>query len=417
MSPRGVATLALILLAPSAVAAQPTPERADLGSIARLVDNDRLASAEDALRGLLSAEESAAARDLLGVVLGKRDRPQEAEEQFLAAVDLDPDYGPAHQHLARLYLVLDRAEEALVHLRAAADLGTLERELALRLASLESAAGNLPAAQRQWRAVADRYDSVRGLLELARIRSSQGEHEIALADLRRALAIAPNSEDVLSAHARVSIAAGAPIPAIWTLEQLARMHPAIVDYAYLLGVARMQVGEMGGAVEALERALSLQPERPLSLIALGIALNGQKRFDEAKEVLARSLLVAPESGAAFAALAEAEEGLGELEAAERHARRALARGEAHPRAHLVIGLVRMSQERYSEAIESLRRTVEADPSSTKAHYQLSLAYARLGDRESSSLHLGLYREALEQAEERLIELRTRTGEGAGGMSS
>ena len=58
MSPRGVATLALILLAPSAVAAQPTPERADLGSIARLVDNDRLASAEDALRGLLSAEES-----------------------------------------------------------------------------------------------------------------------------------------------------------------------------------------------------------------------------------------------------------------------------------------------------------------------------------------------------------------------
>jgi tetratricopeptide (TPR) repeat protein len=253
------------------------------------------------------------------------------------------------------------------------------------------------------------------MVELARLETGRGDHAAALTSLRRALAIAPNSEQVLRAHAEVSLAAGAPIATVWSLEPLTRMHPTVVEYPYLLGAARLQVGDSAGAVEALERALALAPRRPRTLVALGLAYNNQKRFTEAAEALAQALRLQPENPEAVAALAQAAEGMDRLEEAEQHARRALARVENHPLALQVIGMVRMKQGRYAEARDLLLQALEVNPDSVKARYQLSLAYARLGDRVSSQRQLELYREALARLEEALIELSTRTGTGMSGM--
>ena len=53
-------------------------------------------------------------------------------------------------------------------------------------------------------------------------------------------------------------------------------------YHYLLGVGLMAIGDMPGAVDALEEADRLEPERPLTLLALGLALNNRKLFAEAR---------------------------------------------------------------------------------------------------------------------------------------
>ena len=55
-----------------------------------------------------------------------------------------------------------------------------------------------------------------------------------------------------------------------------------------------------------------------------------------------------------------------------------------------MGLVRMKQERYAEARGFLERAIATDPLSAKAHYQLSLACARLGDNAGQAKHLALY---------------------------
>ncbi len=251
--------------------------------------------------------------------------------------------------------------------------------------------------------------SVRALLAEARARSEAGDAAAALAALRRALALAPNAEQVLAAYARLSLGSKAPVPAILALEPLARMHPTVPDYPYLLGVARLQVGDMAMAAEDLRRAIELSPDRPLPRIALGLALNQQKQYATAKETLGEALRLAPEGAEALAALAEAEEGLGELAAAERYARRALDLGGAEAAASLALGMVRMREERYDEARDALARSLAADPGSPKAHYQLSLAYARLGDAEASRRHVELYRQAQAAAEAQLRELHERTG--------
>ena len=57
----------------------------------------------------------------------------------------------------------------------------------------------------------------------------------------------------------------------------------------------------------------------------------------------------------------------------------LARSANHGAANLVMGLLLMKRERYAEARDALTKAIAAAPDSAAAHYQLSLAYARLGD--------------------------------------
>jgi len=81
--------------------------------------------------------------------------------------------------------------------------------------------------------------------------------------------------------------------------------------------------------------------------------------------------------------------------------------------NLVLGLVRMKLERYAEAREALERAVAGDPGSPKAHYQLSLACARLGDEAGARKHVELYQAKLKEIEERVNQIRTATGLAAG----
>ncbi|PYQ25614.1 MAG: hypothetical protein DMF81_01715 [Acidobacteria bacterium] len=171
----------------------------------------------------------------------------------------------------------------------------------------------------------------------------------------------------------------------------------------------MQAGDMTAAVDALAEAERLEPNRVLTLVALGLAFNKRKLYAEAKPYLVRSLEREPESVEAVAALAESEEGLGELDEARAHALRAVARSPDQPTANLVLGMVLMKEERFAEARDALEKAAAADPTSAKAHYQLSLAYARLGDEARSRREVELYQKALREVEERLQELRGQAG--------
>ncbi len=249
-------------------------------------------------------------------------------------------------------------------------------------------------------------ESVRALLERARSLASRGDAERAAEALGRAIALAPNSEDVLNAYSRFSLAQGNPIQAILALEPLARMHPGEADYAYLLGVARMQVGEMADAAEALHDAAALDPDRALTHVGLGLALNRVDRFDEARQALAAALRLEPDNVEALAAMSESAEGLGMLAEAARLADRVLAVDPDHPTALVTTGMTSLKEGRFEAARDALTRAVAAESESIKGHYQLSLALARLGDREGAERHLRLSREAQAAVEQHIQLLRS-----------
>jgi tetratricopeptide (TPR) repeat protein len=321
----------------------------------------------------------------------------------------------AHQRLARQYLSEKRDAEATAELRQAARLGPLERDLGLALARMELLDGHPELAEQQFRSVAARFRSVRALLGLAQLQSERKDTTGAFESLRRARALAPNSEDVLRASAEAALAAHAPLQAIRELEALTRLYPTVGRYHYLNGLALMKAGDAAAAVDPLREADRLEPRQPPTLIALGQALNGRRLYEEARSRLLGGLSLAPDSVEALAALAEAEEGLGELNEAEAHAQRALAPTNTQPVANLVMGMVRLKQGRYVEARDALLRAAAADPVSAKAHYQLSLVFARLGDPVSAQQHLELYRGRARELERRVREVRALAGLPTGGM--
>jgi tetratricopeptide (TPR) repeat protein len=191
------------------------------------------------------------------------------------------------------------------------------------------------------------------------------------------------------------------------------MCPTVAQYHYMLGVALMQAGDVQSSAGPLREADRLEPNRPFTLIALGLVLNSQKLYGEAKPYLVRSLDLEPDNVEAVAALAESEEGLDELEPAETHAQRAVARVSDHAIGNLALGMVRMKQERYEEACAALEKALRSDPVSPKAPYQLSLAWARRGDETQSKKYLDLYRQKVREIDMRLEQVRAKTGLSGG----
>jgi len=280
-----------------------------------------------------------------------------------------------------------------------------ERDRLLERAAAELQAGRRGEAKKLLASAAQRHTSVKALMQLARVQSSEGDAVAALATLDRARALAPDADEVLGAIAQVSLAARRPVQAILALEPLTRLSPWVAQHHYLLGVALMQAGDLPAAVDALQEADRLEPTHTVTSIALAIALNNRKIFGDAKAALLPVLEREPDNVEALAALAEAEEGLGELDAADTHAARALTAAPNHPTANLVVGMVLMKRDRYQEARTALERAAAADADSPKVYYQLSLACARLGDNEGSARNRSIYQQKLRAAETRLGELR------------
>jgi tetratricopeptide (TPR) repeat protein len=279
----------------------------------------------------------------------------------------------------------------------------------LAQAEAAASAGRSAEAEQLLRAAATRFSSVRALLRLGRLQAARKNAKAALAAVDEARTLAPNSEEVLSTYAQLALAMRAPAPAIRALEPLTRLCPEVAQHHYLLGVALLQAGDMASAVDALQQARALESDRPLTLVALGLALNNRKLYAEARDALARALDLDPANVEALAAAAEAEEGLGEMTAAEEHAQRALAQAPGHATANLVVGMLRMKQDRYADARDALLRAQAGDPDAPKTLYLLSLAYARLGDETASQTYREAYQKQLRATEERVERIRKEGG--------
>jgi tetratricopeptide (TPR) repeat protein len=270
--------------------------------------------------------------------------------------------------------------------------------------------GHRAEAKQLFASAGERHGSVRGWLQLARLESEDARAAEAMRALTTARALAPNAEEVLAAFAELSLRVQAPVQAILALESLTRMYPSESRYAYQLGVGLMGAGDMPAALDVLRKANALEPDRPLTLLALGLVCNNQKLFADARPLLRRALDLDPQSVETLAALSEAEAGDGDMEAAERNAARVLARDAGNATANLVVGMVRMAQQRYAEARDALLVAASADPRSPKPEYQLSLVYARMGDQGSSERHLAQYRDKL-RAMEAAVKALHDTGRG------
>jgi tetratricopeptide (TPR) repeat protein len=185
---------------------------------------------------------------------------------------------------------------------------------------------------------------------------------------------------------------GRPQQAIDTLERGLRNDAPDRDLRVRLGVYLAESGaDPSRAIALLE---GLPHEDVEALNSLGIAYGAAGRYDDAIRTFNKVLVLDATNALAYQNLASMtlREALGmsdrtaalaKMQAAEAHARKALAADARLAGAHTIIGVILSRTGRKSEAIESWKQAVALDASEFNALYNLWLELAAAGRREEA----------------------------------
>jgi adenylate cyclase len=189
-----------------------------------------------------------------------------AKEMFRKAIELDPDYGDAYTSLGWTYFI-----------NAISGWTEFPVQAMLRAQDLAKEALNLEESN------ADPHRLL-GTCYLY-----QGEYDLAISELRRAIELNPNSSTGYRA----------------------------------LGMGMLYTGLTDDAIKALETALRLNPNRYPPIIVLGLGYYLKERYDDAIRILKRGLSRDPNSWSSHTALAAAYARAGRPEDAAREAKMVL----------------------------------------------------------------------------------------------
>ncbi len=269
----------------------------------------------------------------------------------------------------------------------------LGRLLAIQGSRPEAAVAALRAA------LALRPDYAPGRLRLADALAALGEAEEAAAAYRRTIEL---DSELARAHlglGQVLLALGRPEEAVAALETAHRLEPEDATALSTLARAYRRLGRGDEAEEAARRARgrpridafadpllaqvsaagvssSLRFERAQEYLRLG-------RFREAAAELERVVAARRDDPYALRDLGIARRQLGELEAAERHLRQALALKDDLGEARLELALALLAGERPGEALPHLRRAAAELPDDPRPLAHLGVALAREGEPEEA----------------------------------
>lgn len=125
--------------------------------------------------------------------------------------------------------------------------------------------------------------------------------------------------------------------------------------------AELAQGHIDAAIDHARRALAIQPDNPVVLLALGNALCDAQRFDEAIEVYHQGLVAQPNSAGIYNNLGNALRAAGKPEEAAEAYRRAVALRPDTAELHANLGHVLCLLECFDEAVECYRRAIAIDP--------------------------------------------------------
>jgi len=135
-------------------------------------------------------------------------------------------------------------------------------------------AGRRDEAKRLYRELLGRHPAHVGARNnLALLLDADGNHQGALAELDRALELAPDNSTLLVNRGALLGATGRFAAAERDLKKVLRIEPAHVEALFNLGVVMSKKGLWGEAVPHLKRAVELDPERGAAHYYLGEALN------------------------------------------------------------------------------------------------------------------------------------------------
>jgi Flp pilus assembly protein TadD len=329
---RPQAFIFLILLLSISIQAQtpPLPESGglDLKHLSALVEQVRANPA--------NAAKVAEAR-AVGFELLRAARYAEAVEVFDAIVDGIPGDGISLYGGAVALFNLRRIEEAE---RVARD------AVRVSIAATATPTGSLVNGDKA------KDQAAEALTLLGVILAVKGDNAGALSAVTKATTLAPKNFDAQLALGRALFGTGNPTGAATVFRAAVALRPQDMTARFFLATALETAGDYEHALAEYRELLTINSKSAEGHLGLGVLLVklGGDKINEGIEELARAIAL---------------------------------NGDLYE-ARITIGRALIQQGRLSEAVEHLRRAVELAPKNPEPHYQLALAYRRLGKTQEAS---------------------------------
>jgi tetratricopeptide (TPR) repeat protein len=322
--------------------------------------------------------------------------------------------------LARALDEAGRSEEAADVLRAAVaevpDAGVLRWRLSTTVERLQQA----DDADLNLLAMADRFVLLVGKGELyralARLAELHLDYERAIGLLQQSVSTTPNNVAAHRALGHAFIENGRDDEGYAELVIALLLDPDAVETLTELGRLHLAADRPARAVEALERAVGVDPANPPAVRALADALirvrrtvEGKQRMEEAERLLTRAIEGDRRAKAAAALRLNAEVRRGERDyaAAIDLWRQAISLQPGSAAVHLRLADALVAANRPDEAVAEYRTAIALD-AGADARRRLAELYDALGRPDEAS------RERTIHVERRLEELRQRAEQGAYG---
>jgi tetratricopeptide (TPR) repeat protein len=321
--------------------------RAALDAAVANLQNDKLPEAERSARAAVAAApRSALTHNVLGVVLDRQGRSDEALSQFNTAITLDPNFVSARNNLGRMLAARGKKVEATAQFEQV----------------LKSDPAHLQAHYNLGALYADAADY-----------SKAADH------FARARAAAPDDPQLALAFLNVAFRANRATEAALAVDQVERLYGSDVRGLFTLASVLAQNQQYERAAALFGRVNMAQPHTYEVLYNLGVALYNLDRNDEAAKYLAEAADINP-------APAETHMRLGLIATARKdHAnaveeyRHAIERDQKNATYHYMLGREYFDVAFWEGAINEYERAIALDPK--QVAYVMALGNANFRKNE------------------------------------
>jgi tetratricopeptide (TPR) repeat protein len=251
---------------------------------------------------------------LLGASLIKQNKAKAEEHTLSRAVQLFTDFSRAHEGLAESLIMQGKLPEALESLQRAARLEPGSASVRLKQAKVLTALGRDNEASRQFeesfKLTPHREELVRGL-RLQHL----GDLKAAERIYRDVLLQDPDDVDALRLLAGIAMRAKQWGDAEVLLEKSVALAPDFYQSWMDLGLARQEQDKLDAALEAMQRAIRLEPSKANAYAASGTACAMAGRHEEAIEFYSKALETDASHGGALSGMGHVLKTIGQQDEA------------------------------------------------------------------------------------------------------
>ena len=348
---------------------------------------------DDALKRVTDAlarrQDNAMLLFLKGYVCQSREEFDSAEEAYLKAIDLKPEYLKPYTALSGMYAKAGKNEEAIEKAEQALALNPGNPGTMMLAAMLYERQDDTAKAIETYEKLIKRFPrfAVAANNLACLYMAKEGGMDRALECAKTAHEVAPQNPYITDTLGWIAYQRGDYKWALSLLAEAAGKAPQHAEILCHLGMAQCAVGKEAGGRAAIEKALSMDADFPCAEDAKGLLailrIDPTKAGDEKTlNELVATLEKNPTHVTALHRAAAICENTGKRDESLGYYRKAIAASpEFVPAVKGVVRLLLPHKEKAQEAVEAAKRARELDPDDAEADLLLAKALLQTGDRK------------------------------------